>query len=143
MSWLSLKGKDHWSKQTGKIHNAKINHPRGFLGKKHSIARNKYMSEIQKGEKNHFYGKHHSDETKKIVSEKAKNRFWITNGIESITIDKQKEIPNGWWKGRTLSKEKSASSMKWINNGEEERYIKKKNDIPSGWISGRLKGKRP
>lgn len=33
------------------------------------------FSEIKKGEKNSFYGKHHSEETKKILSNKAKEKF--------------------------------------------------------------------
>jgi hypothetical protein len=48
-------GKEHWSKQPGKIHNAISNHPRGMLGKKHTKERNEYMSRIQMGEKNHFF----------------------------------------------------------------------------------------
>lgn len=32
------------------------------------------MSKSRTGEKNHFYGKHHSKETKKIISDKAKKR---------------------------------------------------------------------
>lgn len=32
------------------------------------------MSESRTGEKNHFYGKHHSEETKKLISDKAKKR---------------------------------------------------------------------
>lgn len=32
------------------------------------------MSEIEQGEKNHFYGKHHSDETKRRISEAKKGK---------------------------------------------------------------------
>lgn len=33
------------------------------------------IGEKQKGNKNHFYGKHHSEETKKIIGEKSKGRI--------------------------------------------------------------------
>ena len=33
------------------------------------------MSEAHKGDKNYFYGKHHTDETKKIMSEKKKGLY--------------------------------------------------------------------
>ena len=35
----------------------------------------KRMSEAHKGSNNHFYGKHHTDETKKIMSEKKKGLY--------------------------------------------------------------------
>ena len=35
----------------------------------------KRMSEAHKGAKNHFYGKHHTDETRKIMSEKKKGLY--------------------------------------------------------------------
>ena len=139
---LGLSGKDHWSKQPGKIHNAKTNHPRGMLSKKHSESRSKYMSEIQMGEKNHFYSKSHSDETIEAIRKKAKNKIWVTNGIENLRLEKFDQIPKGWKRGRTLSSEKSPANMKWINNGKEERFVKKCYDIPQGWLTGRLKGSR-
>jgi hypothetical protein len=43
------------------------------LGKKLDPATKIKMSEVKKGKKNHFYGKKHSDKTKKILSEKCKN----------------------------------------------------------------------
>lgn len=50
--------------------------------------------------KNPFYGKSHSDETKSILREKAKNRIWITNGIESKVLYSSVPIPEGWYRGR-------------------------------------------
>jgi len=59
-----------------------------------------------------FYGKHHSEETKSRMSEKAKLRtgekssgfgsMWITNGTESKKIKKDDMIPDGWRKGRKM-----------------------------------------
>lgn len=83
------------------------------------------MSERNKGEKNHFYGKHHSEEAlekmkatkekngtlhkgtfngcshsedaKKIMSEKKKGRHWYTNGIKNVM---RFECPPGFVLGR-------------------------------------------
>lgn len=63
-----------------------------------------------------FKGKKHSPETRKIMSEKSKERMkdpknntqygtmWITNGLENKKIKKEDSIPNGWKKGRVFSK---------------------------------------
>jgi group I intron endonuclease len=44
----------------------------GLLGKKHTDETKRLMSEKAKGKNNAFYGKHHTEETKKIISEKSK-----------------------------------------------------------------------
>lgn len=61
-----------------------------------------------------FRGKKHTEETKKKVSDKAKERLsnpknnsqygtmWITNGIENKKIKKNEVIPEGWNKGRKM-----------------------------------------
>lgn len=60
-----------------------------------------------------FSGKSHSDETKKIMSEKAKNRLktpsnnsqfgtkWITDGVINKKIKNTETLPEGWIFGRT------------------------------------------
>jgi hypothetical protein len=62
------------------------------------------------GEKNPFYGKHHSDETKKKMR-KSKNvgcdnsqygTCWMTNGTKNQKIIKGDIIPRGWELGRTF-----------------------------------------
>ena len=40
-----------------------------------------------------------------IAAERGKSRIWITNGIEDKFIDKNSEIPSGWGRGRTLTKD--------------------------------------
>lgn len=61
------------------------------------------------GEKNPMYGKHHSEETKRKLSEShmgdknsMKNKMWIKNPVthENKIISKTDEIPNGWERGR-------------------------------------------
>ncbi len=61
-----------------------------------------------------FYGKLHSEETKKKMSESAKTTsagsgnsqfgtMWITNGTENTKISKLDPIPEGWVKGRKIN----------------------------------------
>lgn len=68
-----------------------------------------YGGENNKGS---FYDKTHSDETKRVMSDKAKERMkipsnnsqygtmWITDGINNKKIKKDSIIPDGWYKGR-------------------------------------------
>ena len=62
-----------------------------------------------------FYGKIHSDETKRKIGEaNAKNQagngnsqfgtMWITDGVASKKISKNDVIPDGWYKGRKIKK---------------------------------------
>ena len=65
------------------------------------------------GENNPFYGKTHSEETKKKLSaihrgrkiteeerEKRSNKIWINNGQKMTPIKKDQPIPEGWVRGR-------------------------------------------
>jgi len=72
----------------------------------HDLERRKYMSELFKGEKAPFYGKKHTEETKKIISEKAK--------ISSKIIGR--EIPK--W-GAEKSHEKSRKPVVCYNHKGE------------------------
>ena len=70
-------------------------------GKHHSEESKKKMSEAKKGEKHPMYGKHHSDESKKKISEAHKN-------ISEETRRKLSESHKGqtaWDKGKKLSEE--------------------------------------
>lgn len=67
-------------------------HPDGtFLGKKHSSKSKEMIGKAnslhQKGSNNSNYG-----------------NMWITNGNESRVIKRDHTIPEGWYKGRTISK---------------------------------------
>ena len=83
-----------------------------------SEANRKHLSEsriasgVAKGEKNPMYGKHHTEESKRKMSEHSKgknpklsetckNLIWITNGKEDKRIYKDSEIPEGYRRGRT------------------------------------------
>lgn len=83
----------------------------GFLGKTHSDDHIQKLADINKSN-SYFGGRKHSLETKKVMSEKAKERLsdctknsqygtmWITNGIENRKMKKDDPIPSGWKKGR-------------------------------------------
>jgi len=72
------------------------------------------ISKSLKGRPGTFKGKRHKDDTKNIVSQKAKERLkdstknsqygtiWITNGIENKKIKKSDSIPEGWKRGRKV-----------------------------------------
>lgn len=62
-----------------------------------------------------FLNKNHTDDTKRKISDKAKERLsepkkcsqygtmWITNGFDNKKIKKDEVIPTVWYKGRTIS----------------------------------------
>lgn len=84
----------------------RANH-KGTLGMKHSaetIA--KYIIDRRgkcSGDKNGFYGKEHSEETRKLWSEKRKRLRWVNDGKSSKMVDESlvaQMINEGWITGR-------------------------------------------
>jgi hypothetical protein len=67
-----------------------------------NVSKREYMKKIisnrQSGKNNSFYGRKHSEESKKIKSEKNKGYFWWTDGHTNI---KSKTCPSGYRRGRT------------------------------------------
>jgi hypothetical protein len=57
----------------------------------------KFISERQTGSTNSFYGKHHTEESKRIKSEQNKGYYWWTDGQIEI---KSKICPSGFIRGR-------------------------------------------
>lgn len=45
-------------------------------------------------------GRTHSVDTRKMISENSKGRFWINNGIENKSLVAGSNIPEGWVRGR-------------------------------------------
>ena len=73
-----------------------------FFGKHHSEESKKKLSEINQGKKHPFFGKHHTEEAKLKMSEANKGRnkdgIWINNGIVNKVV-KCEDMPEGFVKG--------------------------------------------
>jgi len=99
--------------KNGKISYAGENN--GMFGKKHSEESKKKMSEGHKGDKNSSFGKH-----------------WYTNGIEEAKLF---ECPKNWWPGRLSSKIKmSKESFKKLKEEEKIKKLIKYKCIETGEI---------
>jgi hypothetical protein len=68
----------------------------------------KKISERQKGKNNSFYGKHHSEESKRIKSEKNKGYYWWTNGHINV---KTKICPSGFYRGKSNIKKNESGQF--------------------------------
>ncbi len=109
----------------------------------------KKMSEVTKGEKNPFYGKHHTEETKRKISEANKGRQKSEETIRKIVAahigkplsSKHKQKLSEIAKERFSDPTKTPTYNKpWYNNGlQEAHYYEGKQ--PNGWVRGRLKRK--
>lgn len=99
---------------------------------------NKFLSDYNKsalGDKNHFYGKHHSTESKNKIGFLNSLLMWVTDDIVEYKILKTQDIPNGMRRGRLKIKQKRM----WINNKNIEKLVENKSDVPNGWATGRLR----
>lgn len=123
------------------------------------------------GKDNPFYGKKHSKETLERISqansERLKDGIWITDGENDSRIKKTDDIPVGWKRGRSntknfinlfLGKKHSDETKRkigeankkltgsrngsfgtmWVTNGIESKKISKTSTIPDGWKKGRV-----
>ena len=75
-----------------------------------------------KGEKNPFYGKHHSDETKERISAARKGKQFSEETKKKIA-----EASKG---------NKNVRGMHWYNNG---KISKRAYECPDGFVPGRIK----
>lgn len=78
-------------------------HNVGMKGKKHKESTKNLMSNNCIGDKNPFYGKHHTQETINRIRSYTKNSIWITKGIEHKRVlfyKLDKYLNDGWHKGR-------------------------------------------
>ena len=129
-------------------------------GKKWSDEMRKRASVNNRGEKNSFYGKHHTEETKRKISESHTNpsesvreklsksrtksnmgRVWINDGKSNKFIkpeDVESFIQNGWIIGRIMSNSSKIGKI-WINKDCVNKQIEKdelKSYLESGWNKG-------
>lgn len=104
-----------------------------FYGRKRSEESRRKMREAKKGEKHPMYGKHHSEETKKKMREAHK-------GKKMSEESKKKNMEAH--KGKHFSEEtKNKLSLQrtgrhWFNNGKESKFCY---ECPPGFIPGRIK----
>ena len=127
-------GDGHWSRKPGVMHNAKVNHPKGFKGKQHTAASCRAIGSKQIGELNHFKDKHHSPDSLAIMSQKRKSKIWITDGVVDKQHLKTDPIPVGYKQGRSNGTMKDRC---WITNGTIDTHIHKESPIPDGFRPGR------
>lgn len=103
------------------------------LGCKRSTETRKKLSEAKKGEKNPFYGKTHSEKTRRKISEVHKGKHPSTE-----TRKKMSEVHKG--KPKSAETRKKMSEAKkgrhWYNNGE--KCVRAK-ECPLGFVPGLLK----
>lgn len=100
------------------------------------------------GENNGFYGKHHTEEHKKKVSEKLKGdknpsfgKKWIHKDKIQKYVRKEevdKLLSEGWILGLLMSENAFSCKRIWITNGKENKYLKETEIvIPEGWRKGK------
>ena len=88
------------------------------------------VKQLHKEKKVGMYGKRHSDETKRKMSEasKGKSKPWlIGRKFSPETIEKIKQ------------KAKNRPKRIWVNNGTEEKLITIDESIPMGYNKGRVR----
>ena len=93
------------------------------LGKHHSEESRKKLSQKKKGENNPMFGKHHSAETRKKMSEANKGKH-----ISEETCKKMSEAHKG--------KMNPTFGTRWYNNGV---ICVRAKTCPEGFVKGRIK----
>jgi hypothetical protein len=102
-------------------------------------AKNKFRKNLSKTNKNTKVVKTKNGKFKRISTSNilytegtSKNYIWINNYVKERTIDRNEQIPKGWFKGRLKKKEERY----YITNGIDNKRIKINEEIPKGWFKG-------
>ena len=113
------------------------NQKRFFTAKQHEISKKaliKTLKATMKGENNPFYGKTHSEETKKILSEKMKKWYeehdvpqerianWIDKVAKKPASDKQKTAVSASNKGKITIKNINTGECIKVDKSKEKLY---------------------
>jgi group I intron endonuclease len=99
---LKNKGKSSWNKGKRGIYTAEALERIGAAhrGTHHTEEVKERIRNSTMGEKNHFYGKTHSNTSKNKISEANKGRICYNNGIQNRYFKPEEEIPQGYIKGK-------------------------------------------
>jgi hypothetical protein len=117
----------------------------GMSGKKHSEETKRLMSIKARGNTNPL-GHKHSEETKKKISSSTKGKKRSEECKRKQSLRLKGSIP--WNKGiphsdttkyKLSEKAKLRPKRKWINNGEVETHLDEGRQIPAGYVFGRIK----
>ena len=76
---------------------------------------------IMMGEKNPFYGKHHTEDTRKSLSEYRKTMRWAHNGDLEQQFPASDALPDGWTYGRSAAQRER---MRVVRNNTLEKKKK-------------------
>lgn len=140
--------RDLWKTKEFREKMAKLNKGNTYtLGHHMSEEQKSKLSEMRKGEKNPFYGKSHTDETKQLLSEKSKNRWMNSEFVEKVSINRNKVMQSEEYRHKqslfSQGRSKKTSELDAITIryrylcGEKPRFILK--DYPKLTNSGLLK----
>ncbi len=106
------------------------------IGKKHTKKSLLKMSGAHKGERNHFYGKHHTEESKEKISKNRRGIYHTEETKKKISEALKKSDFKGYWLGKKFKQEhknkiskatKGANNPRW--NGGIEKVKDKRNTI--------------
>ena len=111
-----------------RLHN--LGKPSGMKGKHHSEESRKKMSESMKGENNPRFGKHHSAEARKKISDalSGENNPMFGKHHSAEARKKMSELKKG--------KTPWVKDTRWYNNGVKSIRAK---TCPEGFVRGRIK----
>jgi len=83
--------------------------------------------------------KGHNPETLLSISKERTGKIYCNNGVTSILVKDESEIPPGYVRGL---RKQTGPSLIWINDGEIEKKHPKHDSMPEGWQQGRMKRKK-
>lgn len=108
------------------------NHHRPMLGRPVSDEMRKMISDRQTGETNSFFGKTHTEEVRKRISEAQSGRKHTEETKQKIREARKKENAGA----------EAVRGARWINNGSKTILLKRDEMIPDGYTYGKYKAEK-